>query len=287
MIKNKNIIRNFTENLLIFIIFLSLTGIFIEEFLKFTGSNGYLMTVQFFNIIFDVIFTVEFFLRTIFAVARKQTREYFFYKRGWIDFLASIPILCLISLPVFIKTFYNIDSPSWLFGIPNSILLFKFTRILKLIKVIKYKNSVLFQKQISSISIIITLSIIFFLSGISFLQENHLLFNTYTDARQSAFINLIYFFMILFIISCISLFYGRQFRIYIFHPISEILKGFEDFYYTKDVKIPKIHNNDEISMLADNYNKRWLPAKIRKIKEIKSKGLTVVNTSRKGKQDEY
>ena len=277
-----NTIVKFTDNILIILVIISLSCIFVEDFLKFLDAGDMIKYIQLICLLFDVIFVFEFILRSLIYFLKEETKAYIFHKRGWIDFIASMPVLIFISIPVFFHNFLDISIPLLTYAVPNSLLMLRFLRILKLVKAVKYKKSALFQKQISSISSIITVSIIVFLSGVYFLQESKLLFVTYTDIRQNSFINLVYFSMILFIITCIALFYGRQFKIFIFHPISEIIRGFEEIYYTKEVKIPKNYNEDEISILAENFNRRWLPAKLRKLKEIKSRGITVVNTSKKG-----
>lgn len=48
---------------------------------------------------FDVFFTMEFLTRFYLALSNGRGSQYFFRERGWVDFLASIPLLLLNSLP--------------------------------------------------------------------------------------------------------------------------------------------------------------------------------------------
>jgi hypothetical protein len=281
----KNVIFNISDGLLFIVIILSLFHIFIEDFSVFMGfSKNVLINIHLINIFFDTIYTVEFLCKLLFSIYSNKSAKYIFYERGWIDFIVSIPLLLLISMPLILESNMDFKINIWIYSFPYSVQFLRFLRILKFIKIQKFKNSMFYENQIKSISIITVFSIIFFLTIIRFFQENGVLLNVFINVQQMSFYNLIYFSLIMFVLFSIFVFFGRQLKLYAVNPINEILKGFDELYYTKEVKIPKNYIDDEIFLLADNYNKKWLPAKIRKLKEIKSKGLTIVNISKKGRK---
>ena len=55
--------------------------------------------------IFDLIFTIEFLVRLYWALAERRVSRYLFEERGWIDFLASIPLLMFNSGPALLSLY--------------------------------------------------------------------------------------------------------------------------------------------------------------------------------------
>lgn len=68
----------------------------------FNWSHSTVVILTFAGFFFDLLFTVEFSARSIISLRRKEFTEYFLKQRGWIDFLASIPLLLLASGPAVI-----------------------------------------------------------------------------------------------------------------------------------------------------------------------------------------
>jgi len=89
--------------------------------------------------------------------------------------------------------------------------------------------------------------------------------------------SMIYFSLIIFLISFVTIFYKNYFYNNIVTPILIMKKGFEDINFVKGVNIPECYKTDEIYILSSNYNLRWLEAKKRKLKDLKISGLTVRN----------
>ena len=371
MQKKPNAFITFLENITILMILLVLIQTFCEDlFLYLCYPIDIVNKIKLSAFIFDLYFTLEFFIRFISALIKKKGIDYFFYKNGWIDFLASIPLLLLISGPELLFQLFaiNIFSVSFLSKarMLKIIKAIRVARILRLIRVLKIfgkiKNikSVMAQRHISKISTIVVTSIIFCFMIISILQEinilpsrfteqldkeekidnlflkiyrlndektqtnfysytanefsniiairinnktkyqskniNHEYYKYYKKINNSDFIktniiksppdtisitywrlelyksealsNMINFILIIFVLLSIIIIYSRHFALTISDPIYVMRMGFEIKNYTYAVKILKHYTDDDLFLLANDYNTRWLPAKIRKLSEM-------------------
>lgn len=166
-------IKNVLENFIILAIILVLIQTFLEELailLNWEVKARNILTLA--GLFFDFIFTVEFITRLVLASKKKKGKTYFFYERGWIDFLSSIPLLLLNSLPASIIIIFDI--PETYFGLGIGIVnilkvvkAVRITRILRLIRIlkifgkIKNTDSLMAQRHISVISTTVCASIIF------------------------------------------------------------------------------------------------------------------------------
>jgi len=136
-------IKNFLENFILIAILLVIVQIFLHEFAIYShwsvATRDKLVISGF---IFDLIFTIEFIVRTTFALKNKTgLRKYWFYERGWVDFLSSIPLLLLDSGPALyiILTGTTAEGVTAL-GVLNVLKVVKairVTRILRLVRIIK------------------------------------------------------------------------------------------------------------------------------------------------------
>jgi hypothetical protein len=79
-------------------------------------------------VFFDLFFTVEFLIRLTSAAGQGRTGLYLTKERGWIDFLASVPLLVFSSGPVAI---------AWLAGASGALALGNLLNLLKVIKAIR------------------------------------------------------------------------------------------------------------------------------------------------------
>lgn len=85
--------------------------------------------------------------------------------------------------------------------------------------------------------------------------------------KKEAFNNLMHFVLIIFLILVVLIFYTRHFAQTVSDPIYVMRMGFGKRDYTLAVKIPKYYSDDDIFILANEYNTRWLPAKMRKLNQ--------------------
>ena len=361
------ILENFTLLMIVFV----LIQTFFEDFSLYIDWPIYIINKIILSaFIFDAFFTIEFIVRLIAAISKKKGVDYFFYKNGWIDFLASIPLLLLISGPVLLSQVFNFDIFSFgfinTFGLLKIIKAIRVARILRLLRVLKIfgkiKNvhSTMAQRHISTISTIVVGAIILFLVIISIFQETQFIpsrydkmieneqhinetfkklcelsdekniinilkltpknfkniikiqykdetiyksKNIYNEKYQyhqakdneytktytiisptkllitfwrdeyhkiEALYNMLNFSLIIFVLILIIIIYTRHFALTVSDPVYVMRMGFEKKDYTLAVKIQKHYKDDDLFLLANDYNSRWLPAKIRKLSETKN-----------------
>jgi hypothetical protein len=130
--------------------------------------------------LFDLFFTAEFLVRLYCASINSKGSEYFFHERGWIDFLASVPLAVFSSGPAFLGLLAG-GVPVGGLGRSLNVLkvvkavriarILRLLRFLKIFKQIKHTDSVMAQRHMTRISGITIAAIIFTLMGINFLQS--------------------------------------------------------------------------------------------------------------------
>lgn len=150
------------ENIVLVAIFLVLVQTFVEDLAVVAGWSWSVRQVLILTgFAFDLFFTVEFLTRLYRAVERKNVREYIVVRRGWIDLLASVPLLLLNSGPAAIAVILGGGVITGTVGILNVLKVVKAVRIarvlrllrvLKIFKQIKNAESVMAQHHISKIT---------------------------------------------------------------------------------------------------------------------------------------
>ncbi len=169
---------------------------FLDEFSRYAHWTISARNILLFTgLFFDLLFSIEFSLRTVWSHHEKGFRHYFIHERGWIDFLSSFPLLLLDSGPsAYLLLFGHIhQSPSALevINIFKVIKAIRVTRILRLIRIIKIfgkihnAESKMAQHHTSEISTIAVFTTIVVLFGFSIF---HILsgFNL-TDLRNAQY----------------------------------------------------------------------------------------------------
>lgn len=356
---------NFWENFIFYTIILVIFQIFFEDFTKYRLTPlFYRKLLLFTGLIFDLIFTIEFFVRSYLAYKNKKLFLYWFYQRGWVDFLSSIPLLLFNSLPSIILFFKSAQSFKSGIGILNILKIVKairITRILRLIRIMKIfgkihnTESVMANRHISVISTTVTFTIIIvmlcylFIFGNIFdraINERNLEFKNLLEAvmeinrdldvplksisfklfyaspnilrayyedliiiskvndeifrkyygfedyiivkkynfalyvsivdinKSMAFLNLLIFFIINFVIFSIMTIYSRYFVQNISDIIHIIYRGLTEKDYKLEVRIREEFKDDEIFKLASYYNDVYLSEKIRREQEEREKKYT-------------
>ncbi len=135
-------LKNKWENFFLIIIVLSIIQLFLEEFA--TIGNWLVKTrhiLIYIGALFDVIFTVEFIIRLTISARKGKAGQYFKYERGWIDLLASVPLLLFYSGPM-VYYISKITHVSMITGITSLrtlklIKIVRITRVLRLLRVLK------------------------------------------------------------------------------------------------------------------------------------------------------
>jgi hypothetical protein len=169
---------NLLENFVVIVIILVLIQTFLEDFAIVAGWEWDLRrTLIFSGFCFDLFFTIEFLIRLFYAVLDGKVNDYIFHRRGWIDFLASIPLLLLNSGPAVAAILLGGGAALGMGGFLNVLKVVKairiarilrLLRVLKIFKQIKYADSRMAQRHIATITAIsiTTLVLMVFLFGI-------------------------------------------------------------------------------------------------------------------------
>ena len=154
----------FLENIVIVVIFLVLIQTFVEDLAVLKGWSWHIRKILIFaGLGFDIFFTVEFLTRLFYAISEGRAKQYFFHERGWIDFLASVPLLLLNSGPTSISLLSGGTAYLALGGFLNVLKVVKAVRIarilrllrmLKIVKQLKYADSVMAQRHVAKITTI-------------------------------------------------------------------------------------------------------------------------------------
>jgi hypothetical protein len=167
---------SFFESLVIAAILLVLVQTFLEDYAVLSGWSvdirNKLLLAGFF---FDLFFTIEFLVRFYYALMERRVGRYLTLERGWIDFLASIPLLMFNSGPFALTLLTGGGAALGLGGILNLLKVIKairiarilrFLRIIKIFRRIKNVSSPMAQRHVASITAIsvtvMVMSLLFF-----------------------------------------------------------------------------------------------------------------------------
>ena len=167
---------NFLEVLIFFIIILALFQTFFEDFAIFLNLNDDIIFItKFSSFFFDLFFTIEFLIRLLSAIIKRRGISYITRENGWIDFIASIPLLLLISTPYMLEVFGTSAKIGFIWGglsfLQNAkiIKIIRISRVLRFLRILKLtgkanqSNSYMTQRHLTKILTlsIITLTILF------------------------------------------------------------------------------------------------------------------------------
>ncbi|MBI9106846.1 MAG: ion transporter [Spirochaetales bacterium] len=340
--------KDLIENIVLAAIFLVLIQTFIEDFAVIRGwswnTRQLLILTGFF---FDIFFTAEFLIRFYAAMAEGQVRDYLVLRRGWIDLLASVPLLLLSSGPSALAVIIGGGAIGGAAGILNVLKVVKAVRIarilrllrvLKIFKQIKNADSEMAQRHISKIATLgvsvfvfillissifsqmlnmpsaekknerVIIDIIMAYSGgetggaemqsdllivkedgltvftrfdNAYYSDNfgfedyqyaeYLNYQFFFDTREIEKIqskdNIVYFIIILVLVLAYTLFYSPHFAITVSDPIHVMRRGLVEKSYNFEVKIDPDYKNDDVFLLAKDYNNIYLPMKDRSLAE--------------------
>ncbi len=174
----KEKVNNALENFILLIIFLVLVQTFLEDLAVLLSlSWDVRKTLIFTGFGFDLFFTIEFIVRFFSAVKNGRGTRYFISERGWIDLIASLPLLLLSSGPAVISV---LDGTAYIgaAGMLNILKVVKTVRIarilrllrlLKIFKKIKFVNSPMAQRHLTRIITTVIASLVLALTGASFI----------------------------------------------------------------------------------------------------------------------
>ena len=168
--------RGILENVVLVAIVLVLIQTFLEDLatvLAWTVQTRRTLLVAGFA--FDLFFTIEFVVRIYDSWRYRRLNRYFWYERGWIDFLASIPLLLLNSGPSLLAMIVGGVSIVGVGGMLNVLKVVKairiarvlrLLRVLKIFRRIKNTDSEMAQRHVAMISAISVTVMVFVLLAV-------------------------------------------------------------------------------------------------------------------------
>ncbi len=176
----KNRVGSFLENLVIVAIVLVLVQTFFEDFATLSGWNWSTRRFLLFaGFAFDLFFTIEFLVRSFNSAANGRFFRYFSHERGWIDFLASIPLLVLNSGPQALALLAGGVSVAGIGGLLNVLKVVKairiarvlrLLRVLKVFRRIKNTDSAMVQRHMAKITGLAVTAVVGTLIGFTLLS---------------------------------------------------------------------------------------------------------------------
>lgn len=163
-------ISAFFEKFIIAVIVLVLVQTFLEDFsILAMWSWNPRKVILIVGFVFDFVFVVEFLIRFYYALVNREVGAYLLYRRGWLDFISSFPLLILNSGPTFLTIVFAGSAVLGIGGILNILKVVKairiarilrLLRVLKIFKQIKHTDSEMAQRHVAKIT---TLSITTFI----------------------------------------------------------------------------------------------------------------------------
>lgn len=152
---------------------------------------------------FDLFFTIEFIVRYTASLIKGETSEYMIHKRGWVDFIASVPLLLFNSGP---SVYFLISGAAFAGagGVLNILKVVKavrvarilrMLRVLKIFRSIKSIDSPMTQRHMTRIisTVVVTIIAVMFAGSLlftdDFLSSPALKSNDETPNRIAAYVN--------------------------------------------------------------------------------------------------
>ncbi len=155
-------LKKYLEGIVIFMIVLVLIQTFLEDFAVVLGLGwDFRRILVYSGFVFDLFFTLEFLARYYYALTDGRGRHYILKERGWIDFLASVPLLAFNSGPAMLALIAGGSAFAGVGGFLNVLKVVKairiarvlrLLRITKIFKQIKNTDSRMAQRHVAKIS---------------------------------------------------------------------------------------------------------------------------------------
>ncbi len=172
--------KSFWENLVLTAIVLVIVQTFLDDFSVVAGWSWPVRRVLLVSgFCFDMFFTGEFFVRLYAAAINRKTVEYIVHERGWVDFLASVPLAVFNSGPAVFGLAAGVGVAA--FGGGLNVLkvikavriarILRMLRVLKIFRQIKNAESVMAQRHIAKIAGVSVTVFVFSLLGFQAVQS--------------------------------------------------------------------------------------------------------------------
>ncbi len=146
MIDSRSRVKNTLEGVVLVAIVLVLVHTFLQDLAVVLGwawdTRRVLLIIGFG---FDLFFTIEFLVRLYYAILDRAAGRYFWRERGWIDFLAAVPLLLLNSGPAVLAIAAggaNVLGMGGMMGAIKVAKAIRTARILRLLRVLKIFSAI-------------------------------------------------------------------------------------------------------------------------------------------------
>lgn len=125
---------------------------------------------------FDIFFSIEFVSRFFHSLITRHPIVYLRNNRGWIDFVASVPLLIFSSGPAALSAYNNLPTvatAAGVFGVLKIVKAIRIARVLRLLRLlkifkhIKHVDSRMAQRHLTRISTVVVATIVMTLIGFS------------------------------------------------------------------------------------------------------------------------
>ena len=185
-----NKIIDFVENFILFVIFLVLIQTFVEDLAVLMGWSWNIRRALIISgFCFDLFFTLEFLIRYFAALKKGKGIRYMAKERGWVDLVASLPLLLLSSGPAVLAlatggAFMGAGGILNILKVVKTVRIARILRLLRLLKVfkkIKFVNSVMAQRHMTRVITTVVSAFVITMTAVSFL----LAFAPFSDLEQS------------------------------------------------------------------------------------------------------
>ena len=99
---------------------------------------------------FDLLFTLEFLIRTWNALLRRALGGYLFHQNGWVDLAASVPLLIFTSGPQLIALLSGaaFAGPAAMVGLLKIVKVVRMARVLRLLRILKIFRRIRFTESV-------------------------------------------------------------------------------------------------------------------------------------------
>lgn len=141
MADSRSRLSSSVEGVIVLAVILVLVHTFVQDLALVLGWSWNTRLVLFIvGFGFDVFFTVEFLVRMYYAVMNRAAGRYFGRERGWIDFLASVPLVVLYSGPIMLALAVggaDLVGMGGMLGTFSASYAIRTARVLRLLRVLK------------------------------------------------------------------------------------------------------------------------------------------------------
>lgn len=259
--------KKILDYILLGVIFLSIIQIVVDDLgLILNWGNQFHVWMVVLGFAFDFIFTTEFTVRSISAIRKGKFWHYIKHEKGWIDFLASIPLLLLNSGPMLFMLITGGGSEGErsvanLLKVIRAVRISRILRVLRVLKIFSHIENVHSKMSQHHVSYIAAIMVLFTL--LTYFVLNLTGFVHFTDVATEAKLSLLITSVLIVNVAALATLYAGHFSHTVSDPLYVVKRGLKEKTYGFTAKVLEHYKDHEVFELADIYNRQWLPFKLR------------------------